>query len=137
MTGNLAVSKLKEATICAREALSLFPRSSEAYLLMGSVFAVTPNATGEVSLLAVGCGLRVVSCEWWLLSHSLGRFVLSLLVTLVLSGMFGLHHWGLVCTQCLSAYAKALQLNPLSKAAALGMAEVLIAAGKAQEAVNW
>jgi hypothetical protein len=39
--------------------------------------------------------------------------------------------------QCLSAYAKAQQLNPLSKAAAIAMSEVLITAGKAQEAVNW
>jgi hypothetical protein len=40
-------------------------------------------------------------------------------------------------SQCLSAYAKAQQLNPLSKAAAIAMSEVLITAGKAQEAVNW
>lgn len=39
--------------------------------------------------------------------------------------------------QCLSAYAKALQLNPLNRTAALKMAEVLTAQGKEEEAVAW
>jgi hypothetical protein len=41
------------------------------------------------------------------------------------------------CLQSLSAFAKALQLNPLSKKAAAALAEGLLATGKAQEAVNW
>lgn len=39
--------------------------------------------------------------------------------------------------QCLSAYAKALQLNPLNRTAALKMAEVLTAQGKEEEAAAW
>lgn len=39
--------------------------------------------------------------------------------------------------QCLSAYAKALQLNPLNRTACLKMAEVLTAQGKEEEAAAW
>ena len=42
-----------------------------------------------------------------------------------------------VLVKCLSAYAKALQLNPLNKNAAAKMAEVLVAQGKAEEAAAW
>lgn len=37
----------------------------------------------------------------------------------------------------MGAYAKALQLNPLSKTAAMSLAEVLVAQGKADEAAAW
>lgn len=43
----------------------------------------------------------------------------------------------LVYVQSMGAYAKALQLNPLSKTAAMSLAEVLVAQGKADEAAAW
>jgi hypothetical protein len=46
---HLALNKVRDAAICAKEAVSLYPRSSDAYLALGSVYAQTPSATGEVS----------------------------------------------------------------------------------------
>lgn len=39
--------------------------------------------------------------------------------------------------QSMNAYAKALQLSPLSRQAAAALAEALLAQGKAEEAVAW
>jgi hypothetical protein len=52
---HLALNKVRDAAVCAKEAVSLYPRSSDAYLALGSVYAQTPSATGEVSGTPV-CG---------------------------------------------------------------------------------
>lgn len=44
---HLTLGKAKEAAACAREALTLYPRSCEAHIVMGSVFAA---GSAEVSV---------------------------------------------------------------------------------------
>ena len=50
VAANLELGKLKEAAACARESLSVMPRSAQGYISMGMVFSVSQPNSPEVSL---------------------------------------------------------------------------------------
>jgi len=67
VAANLELGKTKEAAACAREALSVYPRSSMGYMAMGLVFSVSHPNSAEVSV-APFIDVVLLCCCGWVLS---------------------------------------------------------------------